>query len=242
MDKIIKKIAGEVIGKLEKEYTLKDYIAKSTAEKKQLVLQSFLEELVGVIDYGFGQLNYDKTLSALKQDFNFEKIEMPLEYGFSIMYCDSKKLLCRVEDNLHEAEITCASPYLDTTKTYRNYGEFMQSMTNGELSAMFSMDAKGEIDKNQLPLLSTSEETEDSQVSFETYYHLSEEEADRYNATGVLRGVSIFDAVKMEDRYNEEMKARAEHRETLLNQRIAMLPASFKSYICMAEPKEKNLK
>lgn len=123
---------------------------------------------------------------------------MPLEYGFSIMYCDSKKLLCSVEALEDKVQIACASPCLDTPKSYRNYGEFMQSMINGELSAMFSVDAKGEIEKNQLPLLSTSEETAVSQVSFEAYYHLYKEEADRYNETGVLRGVSIFDVVKME--------------------------------------------
>lgn len=38
------------------------------------------------------------------------------------------------------------------------------------------------------------------------------------------------------------MKAREEHREMLIEQRVTMLPESFKSYICMANPKEKKYK
>ena len=115
---------------------------------------------------------------------------MPLEYGFSIMYCDSKKLLCSVEALEDKVQIACASPCLDTPKSYRNYGEFMQSMINGELSAMFSVDAKGEIEKNQLPLLSTSEETKNSHISSEEFYNLSDEEAERYYAIGATRGTN----------------------------------------------------
>lgn len=167
---------------------------------------------------------------------------MPLEYGFSIMYCDSKKLLCSVEALEDKVQIACASPCLDTPKSYRNYGEFMQSMINGELSAMFSVDAKGEIEKNQLPLLSTSEETKNSHISSEEFYNLSDEEAERYYAIGATRGTNFANVAEMEARYNMEIQEREEHRSALIEQRVAMLPESFKSYICMANPKEKNIK
>jgi len=232
-------IAKELAKELAKNYSLQDYITKTPEEKGKIVLQSFLNKLTKATDYEFGERTYYETRFALTQDFGFEKIEMPLEPGFSIMYCDSKKLLCSVEDLKDEVQITCASPYFDGTKSYRNYGQFMQSMINGEMSTMFSADEKGEIEKNQLPLLSTGEKIRNGQVPFELYYDLSEEETKRYYEVGSTRGCNFEEVAEMEERYNKAMYAREENKKTMIEQRIAMLPESFKSYICIADQKRK---
>lgn len=229
---------------------LEDFYKSLSEKEKSLFLTSVLtseclKQLKDEVNYELGKLSPDEAIFSMIVEFDFKKINLPKTHRndkFSLMYRKDKELLCAINGEKSDTTIICVSPYLDKSVKFNHYGTFVESLTTGDLSTSLKTNSKGTLKVSELPLLSSKEHALLDEESFASFCGLTYEEAERYEATGVIHGVNFDETTEKEKRYATTMQARNIEREKLIEERLAVLPESLKESISYESDTQKSFK
>lgn len=245
MNKNFEIFAKEIVVDLKSKGLETHYKSLSENEREIFLLSQCLKQIKEKVNYELGKLSHDEAIANMVTGLSFRKLNLPNTHGddkFSLMYRKDKELLCAINGEKSDMTITCVSPYLDKSVKFNHYGTFVESLTAGELSTNLKNNSKGTISPNELPLLSSREHSLLDDESFASFCGLTYEEAERYEATGVIHGVNFDETLEKERRYETAMQERKIEREKLIEERLAVLPESLKESISYESDTQKSFK
>ncbi len=235
----------EIVADLKSKGLEAHYKSLSENEKSLFLISQYLKQIKEEVNYELGKLSHDEAIASMVVEFGFKKINLPKTHSndkFSLMYRKDKELLCAINGEKSDMTITCVSPYLDKNVKFNHYGTFVESLTTGDLSTSLETNSKGTVSPNELPLLSSKEHSLFDEESFASFCGLTYEEAERYEATGVIHGVNFDEILEKERRYETAMQERKIEREKLIEERLAVLPESLKESISYESDTQKSFK
>lgn len=243
-EEIIKSIVEEIVTDIKRKDQLSLYEQLKGTEKENWIINQYLKDLIEKIDYEIEKTSHNKKISAI-ENLGFQEINLPNKLEddkFSLMYCKDRELLCSIYEEKSGMTITCVSPYLDKTMKFDNIDTFKNSLNEGKLAISIANNNKRKIVTTELPLLSDREHARLDNKSFASYYRLTDKEEKQHNYMGVIIGVDFNKILEMERKYDATMQLRKIEREKLIEERLAILPESFKEYISYEPESQKTFK
>ena len=246
MNEKIEAIAKELVADLKSRGIETHYKSLSEKEKEIFLLSQYLKKIKDEVNFEFGKLSHKEAITAMENELDFKKISLPnvsSRYDkFSLMYREDKELLCSISGTKSDMTISCVSPYLDKAVKFNHFGTFISSLTTGDLLTSLETNSKGKVSFTELPILSSDEHSWLDEVNFASYCGLTYEEEERYNNIGIIHSIDSKETEEMEIKYKSAMQFRKLTREKLIEERVAVLPETFKEFISYENTTQKTFK